>query len=108
MCSSSCCSCLFETEIIKIGQLSGKMFSNKIVNFQESTTIVNACIKKSGNLLNSPRIKGTGGLGNLRITGDHSSYFIIVINQNTEKSPGDLRRLAVTQTPLKDHQLTLM
>ena len=28
--------------------------------------------------------------------------------QNTEKSPGDLRWLAVTQTPLKDHQLTLM
>ena len=28
--------------------------------------------------------------------------------QNTETSPGDLRRLVVTQTPLKDHQLTLM
>ena len=28
--------------------------------------------------------------------------------ENTEKSPGDLRRLAVTQTPVKDHQLTLM
>ena len=27
---------------------------------------------------------------------------------NTEKSPGDLRRLAVTQTPVKGHQLTLM
>ena len=24
------------------------------------------------------------------------------------KSPGDLRRLAVTQTPVKDHQVTLM
>ncbi len=23
--------------------------------------------------------------------------------QNTEKSPGDLRRLALTQTPVKDH-----
>ena len=28
--------------------------------------------------------------------------------QNTEKSPGDLRRLAVTQTPVKDHQITLI
>ena len=28
--------------------------------------------------------------------------------QNTEKSPGDLRRLAVTQNPVKDHQLMLM
>ena len=25
-----------------------------------------------------------------------------------EKFPGDLRRLAVTQTPVKDHQLMLM
>ena len=25
-----------------------------------------------------------------------------------ETSPGDLRRLAVTQTPVKNHQLTLM
>ena len=28
--------------------------------------------------------------------------------QNTEKRSGDLRRLAVTQTPVKDHQITLM
>ena len=28
--------------------------------------------------------------------------------QNTEMSPGDLRRLAVTQTPVKNHQLILM
>ena len=27
--------------------------------------------------------------------------------QNTEKSPRDLRRLAVTQTPVKNHQLML-
>ena len=35
-------------------------------------------------------------------------YYIIENNQNTEKSPGDLRRLAVTPTPVKDHQLMLM
>ena len=28
--------------------------------------------------------------------------------QNTEKSPGDLRKLAVTQTLVKNHQLKLM
>ena len=28
--------------------------------------------------------------------------------QNAETSPGDLRRLAVTQTPVKNHQLTPM
>ena len=30
------------------------MYSNNIVNFQESTTILNACTKKSGNLLTAP------------------------------------------------------
>ena len=32
------------------------MYSNNIVNFQESTTILNACTKKSGNLLKASRI----------------------------------------------------
>ena len=35
-----CCSCSFEREIIKIGQSSHKMYSNNILNFQESTTIL--------------------------------------------------------------------
>ena len=56
MYSNSCCSCSFEREIIKIGQSSHKMYSNHIVNFQEATTILNACIKKFGNLLKAPRI----------------------------------------------------
>ena len=47
---SNCyCSCSFEPEIIKIGLSSHKMYSNNIVNFQESTTILNAYTKKSGN-----------------------------------------------------------
>ena len=55
---SNCCfSCWFEPEIIKIGQSSHKMYSNNIVNFQESMTILNACTKKKhGNLLKTPRI----------------------------------------------------
>ena len=44
--SNCCCSCSIEAEIIKIGQLSHKMCRNNIVNFQESTTILNACTKK--------------------------------------------------------------
>ena len=32
------------------------MYSNNIVNFQESTTILNACTKRSGNLLNERRV----------------------------------------------------
>ena len=39
--SNSFCSCSFEAEIIKLGQSSHKMYSNKILNFQESTTILN-------------------------------------------------------------------
>ena len=54
--SNSYCSCSFEPEIIKIGLSSHKMYSNNIVNFQESTTILNACTKMSGNLLNAPRV----------------------------------------------------
>ena len=38
---------------------------------------------------------------------DHLDYNIINIGQNTEKSPGDLRRLAVTQTLVRTHPLTL-
>ena len=56
MYSNYCCSCSYEPEILKISQLSHKMYSNKIVNFQESTTSLNAYTKKSGNLLNAPRI----------------------------------------------------
>ena len=56
MYSNCCCSCSFEPEIIKIGQSSHKMYSNNIVNFQESTTILNASTKKSANLLNAIRI----------------------------------------------------
>ena len=33
---------------------------------------------------------------------------IIENSENTEKSSGDLRRLAVTQTPVKEHHLTLI
>ena len=41
-------------------------------------------------------IKRTGGLGGQRTSRDHPNYSIVEIGQNTEKSPGDLRRLPVT------------
>ena len=44
--------------------------------------------------------KGAGKLGNKRTSRDHPDFSIIKIGENTEKSPGDLRRLAVTQTPV--------
>ena len=43
------------------------------------------------------------GMENLEVGGskDHPNDSIIENVQNTEKSPGDLKRLAVTQTPVK-------
>ena len=39
---------------------------------------------------------------------DYSNDSIAENSQNPETSPGDLSRLAVTQTPVENHQLTLM
>ena len=49
-----------------------------------------------------------GRLGNNRTGGDCPNYSIVEIGQNTEKSPGDLRRLVVAQTPVRNHQLMLV
>ena len=46
--------------------------------------------------------KGTGGLGRWQMSGDHPNNNIVANGQSTEKSPGDLRWLAVTQNPGKD------
>ena len=59
--------------------------------------------RKAGNLWGMRR--GVGGLGNKRTSGDHPNYSIIEIDQITEKSPGDLKRLAVTQTQVRNHPL---
>ena len=53
-------------------------------------------------------MKGPGGFGSKRTGGDYTNDSIAEDGQNTETSPGDLRRLAVTQTPVKNHQLILM
>ena len=53
-------------------------------------------------------INGAGGLGNTETSEDHPNNYIIENGQNTEKYPGDLRRLAVTQTSVKDPQLKLI
>ena len=53
-------------------------------------------------------VKGLEGFGNQRTSGDHSNYSIAEAGQNTEKSPRNLRRLAVTQIPVKDRHLRLV
>ena len=47
------------------------------------------------------------GLEDLEIDGRVETIQMTAL-LNPEMSPGDLRRLAVTQTPVKNHQLTLM
>ena len=49
------------------------------------------------------------GVEDLEIRGREATiYCITEIGLNTEKSRGDLRRLAITQNPVKDNQLMLM
>ena len=59
-------------------------------------TITNGLVKRLKNLQNQ------------RTSRDHPDYSITKICQNTEKSPEDLSRLAVSQIPVKNHQLTLV
>ena len=49
-------------------------------------------------------ILGTERVGNQ----DDPKYSIVEISQDTEKSHGDLKRLVVTQTPVKDHHQALI
>ncbi len=44
----------------------------------------------------------TGGFGNKRTSEDYPNYSIVGISQNSKKSPGNLWRLAVTQTPVEN------
>ena len=45
--SNPCWNCSFEAEIIKIGQSSHKIYSNNILNFQESRPVLNSHTQKS-------------------------------------------------------------
>ena len=48
-----------------------------------------------------------GRLGNKKTSANYPNYTIIKIGQNTQKSSGEFLRLAVTQTPEKNHQVIL-
>ena len=52
-------------------------------------------------------VKRLKTLGNPRKSGDHPDYNIMKTGQNTDESPRDLRRLAVTETPVKDQKQML-
>ena len=52
-------------------------------------------------------LKVLKALGSWRTGRDYPNDSIAENSQNPERSPGDLRRLAFTETPVKNHQLTL-
>ena len=70
MYSNSYCSYKFAPKQEKIGQSSHKEYSNNILKYLEFTAIINACTKKSGNLLNAPRTSAT--LGKLSFSGPNA------------------------------------
>ena len=47
---------------------------------------------------------GTITKGLAKGRGEHRNYRFIEIGLNTEKSPDDLKRLVITQSPAKGHQ----
>ena len=51
--------------------------------------------------------KGAERVGNRKTSREHPNYSIVEIGQNTEKSSAGLVGLIVTQTQVKEHQLTL-
>ena len=66
-------------------------------------TIVPIVIGALGTITKRP-----GGLGSWQTGRDYPNDSIVENSQNPETSPGDVMRLAVTQTSVKNHQLTLM
>ena len=52
--------------------------------------------------------KETERAGTSYTSRNRANNSIIKIDQNTEKSSGELKRLSVTLTPVKDHQLILV
>ena len=67
--SNCCCSCWFEPEIIKISQSSHKIYGNNIVNFQESTKILNARTKKVWKLIVCTSYSNIGQVGRVFANG---------------------------------------
>ena len=69
----------------------------------EGDTYYNWCARNNPQRLG----KETGRHGNRSRSRDQPNYSIVEVAQNIEKSPGDLRRLAISQTLLKN-QLMLV
>ena len=69
-----------------------------------SDTNCNWCTRNGSQIFR----KETGKVGNQRTRRDDPNYSIVKISQNTEESPGNLKRLVATVILVKDHLLTLV
>ena len=70
----------------------------------DGDTNSNRCTRNNSRMISLE----AGRTRNQRKSGVLPDYSIIKIGQNTEKGSGDLKRLAVTQTPVEDHQLMVV
>ena len=87
------------------------MFCTVTIKFHVSTLLTFSRFPdNNNNNNNSPQRLGKGArrVGNGRTSRDHPNNSIVDTNHITEKSNGHLRRQAVTQTSVKDHQLMLV
>ena len=77
----------------------------KVIRKTATTTMKTTTTTKTRRTMRRTRKRGSGRLENRTTNRDCSDYSIFKINQNAQKSPGDLRTLAVTETPVKYRQL---
>ena len=80
------------------------MAERTIEHESNSDTKCSPCARYNNQMID----KRPGRRGNIRTNGDHPVYSIIKIGQDSEKRPGYLRRISVTQIPVEDHEPTLV
>ena len=95
---------IMEADIIKQAEIEKKSISGEWENYSKPNTSSGSCTWDHPQMID----KRTGRLENKRTNSDYTNYSIIRIRRNIGKSPGHLRRLAVIQIPLGNHQLTLI
>ena len=89
-----------EEQELRPCQRTGKVMDNE----RDNNTTYNWCAKYGRQRFG----KRPRRARNRKTWRDHPKYNISRIGENTEKSPGGLRRLAVVQIPAKDYQPTLV
>ena len=70
----------------RVNNDNDNIFARKLWN--RKVTVISIVIRMRGRV--TKVLIDTGGFGNERSSGDHPHDSIVVINQNTEESPGDI------------------